>query len=149
MIKDLESKIANIKARAERKKVKRDPSVRFTQAAVRAIDKALGATDDRPTRQALDEARTTLNAVLALHGIAGKSGGTVVPRRMRRGSGSAGLSPDVVVDHVRAHPGQRGEEIADALGTDTASLRSVTKPLIERGALKTQGERRGMRYFVG
>jgi predicted ArsR family transcriptional regulator len=145
LIKDLEAKIANIKARAERKKIKRDPSVRHTLGAVRSIDKALAATEDKPTRQALDEARSTLSALLSLQGFAPKAERNVLAPRRGRAPSSA-VSADAVLEHVRAHPGQRGEEIATALGTSTAALRPVMKRLIADGAVKTKGERRGMRY---
>ena len=70
MIRDLEAEIARIKTRAEMKKAKRDPALRHVTAAVRSIDKAIDATTDAATKKALDEARATLSAVLALGGAA-------------------------------------------------------------------------------
>src|SRR5262245_9179889 len=86
LIRDLEAKIVSIRARAERKKVKADPAMRHTAAAVKAIDKALAETKDATTRQALGEARSTLSACLALNGVGGGNGAVVKPHRAR-GSG--------------------------------------------------------------
>ena len=44
------------------------------------------------------------------------------------------------------HPGQRGEQISAALGTDSTTMRPVMKRLIEERKVKTKGERRGMTY---
>lgn len=49
--------------------------------------------------------------------------------------------------YVKANPGQRGEQIAEALGTDSKGIRGPMKKLIEDGVVRTKGERRGMRYF--
>jgi hypothetical protein len=49
----------------------------------------------------------------------------------------------------KPHPGQRAEEIASALGTDTYSMRPSIKKLIEAREVRTEGKNRGMRYFVG
>ena len=69
LIADLETKIATLKARATRARVERDPIVRFITGAVKSIDKAMAETEDRVLRTALDEARSTLTACLALKGI--------------------------------------------------------------------------------
>ena len=145
-IADLEAKIAAIRARAERKKVKRDPSLRHISAAVRSIDKALGESEDGAMRKALDEARSTLSACLSLSGVI-VAGGTK-PRGRRAGSGGGGALVDegALLEYVRAHPGQRGEHIAVGLGTDTKAMRPVMKRLIESGKVRTKGERRGMQY---
>jgi hypothetical protein len=133
IIADLESKIAALKARAQRKK---DPALKHVTAAMRSIDKALEATDDTATRQALNEARATLSAVLSLEG-------TLVPRTVSKVDAAALLA------HIRAHPGQRAEQIAAALGTDSKSMRPVMRGLIEDRKVKTSGEKRGMTYLVG
>lgn len=51
-----------------------------------------------------------------------------------------------VLLHVKKHPGQRVEQIAAALGTSTKEL---ALPVLKLGkALKTQGQRRGTKYFA-
>jgi hypothetical protein len=136
-IKALEAQIAALKARAARKLVKKDPALRHIHAAVKSIDKALSASGDHATRQALSEARNTLAACLAL------SNGTLVPQPRRS---AAGVSEDVLLSHVRTHPGQRGEEIAKAMGTEAATVRPVMKRLIEAGRVRAQGRARAMSY---
>jgi hypothetical protein len=144
MIQDLEARIASIKAKAERKKLKRDPALRHISGALRSIDKALGETGDVATRQALDEARTTLSACLSLNGVVVAS--SVKPRG-RRGSQNADAMSEQLLTYVMEHPGQRGEQIAAALRTDVGTMRSPMKKLIAANKVKTRGQRRGMTYF--
>jgi hypothetical protein len=143
-IADLQAKIEAIKHRAERAKVKRNPSMRHMSAALKSVDKAMAETEDNATRKALEEVRATLSATLALNGVVVARGSA--PRTRRAGAGD--LSGQLLA-YVKAHPGQRGEEIAVALGTDTYAMRPSMKRLIEAGEVKTQGKNRGMRYFVG
>src|SRR5258706_3627050 len=116
-IADLERKIADLKARAERKKARTNPSVRHVVAALRSIDKALGTTQDAVVRQALDEARATLSACLALQGVvpaaSAKSGARA--NGGRRSSSDVATLASALLAHLEKHPGQRGEEIAAAL----------------------------------
>lgn len=140
-IAELEKKIASIKAKAARAKIKKDPAVKHISDAVKAIDKAHSASEDKATRQALGEARATLSACLSLNGSAPK--GMLMPQPRRS---SAGVSAEALLEHVRAHPGQRGEQIAAALGTDTSAMRPVMKGLVETGKVKTAGMKRGMSY---
>lgn len=144
-IADLQAKIEAIKQKAERAKTKRDPALRHMSAAIKAVEKAMAESDDNATRKALEEVRATLTATLALNGVVGTK--TSSAPRTRRTS-SEDLS-DRLLAYVKANPGQRGEEIAAALGTDTYSMRPSMKRLIEDGAVKTEGRNRGMRYFGG
>jgi hypothetical protein len=141
LINDLEAKIQSIKARAERQKVKADPALRHTAAALRSVDKALAAVQDNAAKKALAEARAIISACLALHG-ATPSNGVLTPRGRR----SAGVEPEVLLSYVKNYPGQRGEAIAEALGTETKVVRPVMKRLIADGQVKTRGQKRGMTY---
>lgn len=50
--------------------------------------------------------------------------------------------------HVKAHPGQRGEQIAAALKTDVKTMRAPMLELIAEKKVRTEGQRRGMTYFA-
>lgn len=149
-IKDLERKIADLKARAERKKARTNPSVRHTVAAVRSIDKALATTQDSTVRHALDEARATLSACLAVQGVVPAAGSRVVARGAggRRSSADVANLADALLAHLEKHPGQRGEEIAAALETDTRTIRLPLKKLIEDNKVRTKGVARGTSYHL-
>lgn len=147
LIADLEARIAALKARAEARKVQRDPAVKPVKQALRAIDAASSLTKDSAIRQALDEARATLSACLSLQGVPQQASATGAPRARVRVAAGAAVSVEAVLAHVRAHPGRRGEEISLALGTDSRSLRVPMKQLIADKKVKTKGQRRGMTYF--
>lgn len=136
LIEDLQRKIEDVKARAARAKVKKDPALRHISGAVRAIDKAAKATNDAAVRNALEEARATLGACLAIN-----PKGVLTPKRAQ-----ASIDPKAVLTYVRNNPGSSGEQIAEAHGTDTKALRPVLRELIEDGAVKATGKARGTRY---
>jgi hypothetical protein len=143
----LEARIAALKARLEQKKIKRDPALKHVSKAVRAIDTAMGETKDHALRKALEEARTTLSACLSLSGllVPGAAGKPKAVGRRSSGGGGDALA-DSLLSYVRSNPGQRGEQIAAALGTDTKSMRPTMKQLIEAGKVRTSGRNRGMTY---
>jgi hypothetical protein len=70
------------------------------------------------------------------------------PKGHRRSADDVAQMGEALVAHVKANPGQRGEEIAKALRTDVGTMRLPMLALIEAKKVKTQGQRRGMRYFV-
>lgn len=144
-IADLEAKIAQLQRRAAQKKVKRDPTLKYINAAVKSIDKAMAETGDAATRTALDEARGTLSACLTLNGAAPSMRNGVITPQARRSVGA--VNGDVLLEHVRKNPGQRGEEIAAALGTDTRTMRPAMHKLIGAAKVRTKGQRRGMTYY--
>jgi hypothetical protein len=144
LIAELEARIAQVKRRAERQKVKRDPALGHITLAVRSIDKAMAATQDGATRAAVGEARTTLAAVLALNGVI--SAGS----KVRGASGNGGAKPDTerVARYIADHPGSRAEDIATALGAGTAQLRPALTKLKSTGAVESKGKARATRYYV-
>jgi hypothetical protein len=144
LIADLQAKIAHLKNRAEQKKAKSDPALRHISAALRSLDKAEKETKDPTTRQALEDARATLSACLSLNRAAPKGeDGMLVPRARRA---AKTVDPTTLLEHVRKNPGQRGEQIAAALGIDTGAMRPVMHDLIAEKKVKTKGQRRGMSY---
>ncbi len=51
--------------------------------------------------------------------------------------------------HVKAHPGDRGEQIAAALKTDVGTMRLPMQKLMAAKKVKTKGQRRGTSYYPG
>lgn len=110
-------------------------------------------------RAALEEVHAKLS--LALGDAAPKRRGpgrprktatAAVPQRKKRGKRTAadlGEMGAALLTHVRANPGQRGEQIAAALGTDVGTMRLPMKQLIADKKVRTEGQRRGMTYFAG
>ena len=146
IIADLQRKIDEVKRRAERQKVKKDPALRYVTAAVRSIDKAVSHSADAATRNALAEARATLAACLALNGAAApKAGhGVLTPRRSANGK----VEPERVLQYLQAHPGSRAEQIASALGTDPDHLRPAIHQLRADSTVRVEGKARATRYYV-
>jgi hypothetical protein len=74
-----------------------------------------------------------------------------VPKRKKGGKRSAadlGEMGDVLLAHVKANPGARGEQISAALGTTTKTIRLPLQKLIAAKKIKVKGIKRGMQYFV-
>ena len=144
-IADLEAQIEQVKRRAAAKKAKKDPALRHINGAIRSIDKALSSSQDKPTREALTEARTGLAAILTLSGAlvpAGRGG-----RAKPRGVGPV-IEEGRLLDYIRAHPRQRTEEIAAGLGTDTAGIRPALVALKQGGRVEAKGKARATRYSI-
>ncbi len=53
-----------------------------------------------------------------------------------------------VLTHVRSKPGQRLEEIGRSLETPTGVLKLPISKLLAAKKLKTQGRKRGTKYFA-
>lgn len=70
-------------------------------------------------------------------------------KRGRRSSADLEAMQGKLLSHVRSNPGQRGEQIAAALGTDVGTMRGPMKGLIAVKQVRTEGQRRGMTYFPG
>jgi hypothetical protein len=143
-IADLEAQIEQVKRRAAAKKVKKDPALRYVSGALRSIDKALASSEDKPTREALTEARTGLAAILTLSGAMVPAGrGRAKPR----GVGPV-IEEDALLAFIQAHPGSRSEDIAVGLGTDTVGIRGALVALKQAGAVGVEGKARATRYSV-
>ena len=151
LITDLQKKIEQIRARAERKNITKSPAWRHMSAALRSIKKARTDCEDTATRQALNEAQATIAACLSLNGVAraGSSNGRSAGPRERRSGDDVEAISERLLDYVLKHPGERGEQIAVALGTDTKTMRLPMKKLIADGKVSTRGERRGMACLPG
>jgi hypothetical protein len=68
--------------------------------------------------------------------------------RARRTAGEVEALGKVVLDYVRANAGQRLEEIGRGLKRATKDLKRPIAKLLESGALRTEGQRRGTKYYA-
>ena len=139
----LQAQIAKIQTRAQEQRVKKDPALRHMSGALRSIDKALKESEDKATREGLNEARATLVACLALSGAPANGKGTLIPKLRREKPDSA-----AVLDYIKKHPGSRSEEIAVEVGADTAGLRAVLHQLRGDGRISVEGKARATRYLA-
>src|SRR5690349_7012220 len=125
-IKDLEAQIAAIKNKAEQKRERAVSTIKLMKAARKALERAIGASEDMVLRQQLVGARETVSACLALCGVAARRSSTLTPRARRTKSTENGVSEvdaGTVVDYLEKNPASRSEQITAALGTDAATLR--------------------------
>lgn len=67
----------------------------------------------------------------------------------RRSAGDVDATAQKMLAYVKANDGKRLDEIAKALGTDTASLKKASLMLLASKAVKRSGHRRGTKYHVG
>jgi len=67
----------------------------------------------------------------------------------RRSAQDVAAVGETVLAHIKANAGQRLEEIGRALGVATKELKRPIANLLEAGALRTEGQKRGTRYFAG
>mgnify|MGYP001329832984 CR=1 FL=1 len=68
---------------------------------------------------------------------------------MRRSSADLEATAGKVLAYVRSNAGQRLEEIGKGLRTATAGLKRPIQGLLAAGKLRTEGQKRGTRYFAG
>lgn len=147
LIADLEKQIAHIKVRAEQRKAKKSPAIRSMQTALKALDKALGESEDAATRKALGEARSTISACLSLNGATPSTLTAAKPGGRRSSDEVVELAAQLLA-YVAKNPGHRAEQIANALGSDTGTIRLPMKKLIANRKVRTTGQKRAMAYFT-
>ncbi|MEQ1727363.1 MAG: hypothetical protein ABL982_03200 [Vicinamibacterales bacterium] len=107
------------------------------RTALEQVEAALGGAA-APARQGPGRPRKT----------AGSAPVRRAPKGGKRSSASMDQMQATLLAHVKANPGQRGEQIAAALKTDVGTMRLPMKKLIAARAVRTEGQRRGMTYFA-
>jgi hypothetical protein len=70
------------------------------------------------------------------------------PGRSRRGPHEIEALRTKLLATIAEQPGRRAEDINTALGTSTAQIAQPLRGLIEAQLVRTEGARRGTRYFV-
>jgi len=70
-------------------------------------------------------------------------------RRGRRSSADVEQVAQRILAHVKAHPGDGAEQIGRALGMVTKDMRLPLLKLLGEKKLRTEGQRRGTKYFAG
>jgi len=68
-------------------------------------------------------------------------------KRIRRSAAHLEQDKSAVASFVRSNPGQRLEEISKAMGVESKNLKRPVLLLLEEGALRKEGEKRGTRYY--
>ena len=69
-------------------------------------------------------------------------------KRIRRSPEDLAKLQASILAAVKAKPGQRLEELGRAMKTDTGVLKRPVAMLVASKKLKTQGKKRGTKYFV-
>jgi hypothetical protein len=70
-------------------------------------------------------------------------------KRVRRSLADVQGTAEQALAYIKANAGQRLEEIGHGLGVATAGLKLPIKKLIADKQLRTEGQKRGTRYFAG
>lgn len=70
------------------------------------------------------------------------------PSRARRGQREIEALRDKLLATIAEQPGRRAEDINTALGTKTAQIAQPLRRLVVERLVRTEGARRGTRYFV-
>lgn len=118
-----------------------DLSEIIRRSALESVREALGAEGAAPVRAARRVARTA------------KAAGA--PRKSARGGRVRRSSADLerlsadFLSYVKAHSGERLEQIGIGMGVPTKELKRPVQLLLEAGQVRTEGQRRGTRYFAG
>jgi len=116
------------------------------QAAVEAVREAL---EDGAVPATRDPGRPRKAAGTTPKAPGRRAAAAKPGRRVRRSSADVEKVAAEVLAYVRSHPGERLEEIGRGLGTDTAGLKRPIQGLLAAGELRTEGQKRGTRYFPG
>jgi len=106
------------------------------RTALEQVERALGAELDEPVRRG--PGRPPKTAATAKP--AAKGG--------KRDAGSLDEMGVALLAFVKANPGQGAIEIARAIKTDVDTMRLPMQKLLAQGKVRTQGQRRGTKYFA-
>jgi hypothetical protein len=118
------------------------------QSAVQAVRGALG-DGTAPRRRGPGRPRKAAAPAKRGPGRPPKAATAPRGRRGRRSSEDVLKTAEHLQAHVRANPGQRMEEISGALKVPTSELTLPVSKLMAAGSLRSEGQKRGTRYYAG
>jgi hypothetical protein len=122
-------------------------------AALDSVQVALREGEGTPVRSGPGRPRGSAKTASGMSGTRGPayplSAMSSSRRRVRRSSADDEAVADQVLTYVGSNPGARLEEIGRGLGTDTARLKLPVKELLASGRVRTEGQKRGTKYFMG
>lgn len=125
------------------------------KAAIEAVAGALGDRGAAAPAPAPAPARAKAAPAAKAAAPAAKAAPKAAPKAAARKPGGKRTQAELkkleetLVEYVGKNPGQNIEAIGKALSLPTGELQRPMFKLIERGAIRRQGERRGTRYFAG
>lgn len=122
------------------------------QAALESVQKALQGEGAAPARRGPGRPRKATTRKAAAKVRANKGASAPAKRRGRPGRRSpeeVQATAQNILDHVRANPGQRSEEIKAAIGLRPEDFQLPVSKLLADGKVRTEGQRRGTKYFAG
>ena len=70
-------------------------------------------------------------------------------KRVRRSADDLASASSAILDVVKANPGIRSEDIRKTLGVEAKDIQRPVSMLLAEGKLRSEGEKRGTRYFAG
>jgi hypothetical protein len=118
------------------------------QSALEAVREALGGngigSEAAPARRGPGRPRGSGTGARGGNGRTRAAG-----RGGRRSSEDLGSMTEQILAHVRSNPGLGAEQLGAALGIATKDMRLPMQKLIADGAVRTEGQRRGTKYFAG
>ena len=115
------------------------------KAAIEQVIANLGSQAGSAPRRGRGRPKGSTNKPVA---PAGGAGIKPVQKGKRRTAEDVAAMGATLVDYVKANPGQRADQIAAALRTDPDTIRLPMQALLSSRKVKTQGQRRGTKYFV-
>ncbi|MBK7643241.1 MAG: hypothetical protein IPJ19_09345 [Planctomycetes bacterium] len=121
-------------------------SVRVRQAALDSLRQAIEGSSAAPARRGRRPGRPARAATPA---PAAAAAADAPGRRGRKPSAASMQAAADLEAFVGSNPGLRLEEIGAALRQATAGLKGPMARLVRDGIVRTEGQRRGTRYFPG
>jgi hypothetical protein len=120
-------------------------SARVREAALESLRQAIEGGSAPVRRRGRPAGRPAARAAAPATAAAASEPG----RRGRKPSAASVKATADLQAFVPSNPGLRLEEIGAALGQDTQGLKGPAARLVRDGILRTEGARRGTRYYPG